>query len=85
MDYDDLKREVLEKEISANIKSILTLSLALRVAAKFSNGVAVSEGKGLRGERVQGTFNICYWVRIEGLSEQWVVRLPLWECYQWTR
>ena len=77
MDYDDLRRAKLKTEVSANIESILTLSLALRVAAKFSNGAAVTEGEGLLGKTVKGTFNICYWVRIEGLSDQWVVRFPL--------
>lgn len=77
MDYDDLRREKLQREVAANIESILTLSLALRVAAKFSNGAPVTEGEGLLGKTAKGTFNICYWVRIEGLSEQWVVRFPL--------
>ena len=60
MDYDDLRRAKLKTEVSANIESILTPSLALRVAAKFSNGAAVTEGEGLLGKTVKETFNICY-------------------------
>jgi hypothetical protein len=77
MDYDDLRRAKLTSEVSANIESSLTLSLALRAAARFSEGAVVTEGEGLLGKTAKGTFNICYWVRVEGLPEQWVVRFPL--------
>lgn len=68
---------MLTDEVSANIESTLTLSLALRTAAKFSNGAAVTEGEGKLGKTFKGSFNICYWVQVEGLSELWVVRFPL--------
>ena len=77
MDHDVLRREKLMNEVSANIESTLTISLALKVAAKFSNGAAVMEGKGQLGKSYRGTFNICYWVQVEGLSKLWVVRFPL--------
>ena len=77
MDHDVLRREKLTNEVSANIESTLTISLALKVAAKFSNGAAVMEGKGQLGKSYRGTFNICYWVQVEGLSKLLVVRFPL--------
>src|SRR5437762_14111281 len=77
MDYDDLRRAKLTDEVSANINTTLTLSLALKAAKKFSNGAAIAEGEGLLGKTAQGTFNIYYWLRVEGLSKQWVVRFPL--------
>lgn len=77
MDYDDLRRAKLADEVSANIESVVTPSLAIRAAVNFSNGASVSAGEGFRGNPVKGTFNICYWVRVEGLSNQWVVRFPL--------
>ena len=72
-----LRREKLTNEVSANIESTLTISLALKAAAKFSEGAAITEGKGQLGKSYRGTFNICYWVQVEGLSKLWVVRFPL--------
>lgn len=77
MDYDDIRRAKITEEVSAQIESILTISLAFKAAAKFSNGASITEGEGLLGKSKRGTFNICYWVRVEGSAEQWVVRFPL--------
>jgi Phosphotransferase enzyme family len=77
MDFDDLRREKITTQVTANLESTLTLSLALKAASRLSNGAAVSEGSGLLGCSSKGSFNICYWVRVEGLSKQWVVRFPL--------
>jgi hypothetical protein len=74
---DDLQQAKFMNRVDANIESTLTLSLALRAAAKFSKGSAITEGEGLLGKTAKGTFNICYWVQVEGLSDQWVVRFPL--------
>src|SRR5206468_2077404 len=70
-------RVEIKKTISANLASTLTLSLALKVARKFSNGAVVKEGQGWIDKKWQGTFNVCYWVAVEGQSQQWVVRFPL--------
>ena len=50
MDYDDLRRAKVTNEVSAKIESFLTLSLAFKAAAKFSNEAAITEGEGLLGE-----------------------------------
>jgi hypothetical protein len=57
MDYDDLKRAKLKNEVSANIESILTFSLAFKAATKFSNEAAITEGEGLLGN---GFLNYCH-------------------------
>jgi hypothetical protein len=74
---DDSQQAKFMNRVDANIESTLTLSLALRAAAKFSKGSAITEGEGLLGKTAKGTFNICHWVQVEGLSDQWVVRFPL--------
>ena len=66
MDHDDLRRAKLTEQVSANIGTTLTLSLAIKAAYKFSNGATIAEGEGLLGKTMQGSFNICYWLRVEG-------------------
>ena len=79
MDHDVLRRAAIEKEVSRYLESTLTLSLALKAASKFSQGAECREGKGsvLRTTSLKGTFNICFWVQVEGLDVQWVVRFPI--------
>ena len=43
MDYDDLRQEKITREVSTNIESTLTLSLAIRATTKFSEGAVVTE------------------------------------------
>jgi len=55
---------------------------ALSAAKRFSKGksCAMGQGTGVDGSRepeIGGTFNHCYWVRVEGVCQEWVVRFPL--------
>ena len=78
MDHDVLRRVNAEKEVSHHLQSTLSLSLALKAASKFSHGADCREGAGSFDRKIiRGTFNICYWVQVEGLDVQWVVRFPL--------
>src|SRR5271154_4020977 len=62
---------------STFIEPTRDLSLAIKVAARFSNGAAISEGSNfIKKSTLRGSFNVCYWVRLDGLSIQWVVRFP---------
>ena len=76
MDHDVLRRTAIQKAVSNQIQSVLTSSLALSVAAKFSGGAKCQKAEGPYGHTKKGTFNICYWVQVEG-NEKWVVRFPL--------
>src|SRR5271154_5494239 len=76
MDHDVLRRQSIERDVSAQIQSTLTPSLALKVAAKFSDGAKCCEGAGPHGPTFRGTFNISYWIEVDG-HEEWVVRFPL--------
>jgi len=76
MDHDILRRTAIQKAVSDQIHSVLTSSLALTVAAKFSGGSKCRKSEGPYGHTKRGTFNICYWVQVEG-NEKWVVRFPL--------
>lgn len=60
----------------------LSWETALAAARKFSNGRPCAAGEGAgsglqRVPEVQGGYNLCFWVQVEGESQQWVVRFPL--------
>ena len=44
MNFNDLRRVEIKKIISVNLKSTLTLSLALKITHKFSNEIVIMEG-----------------------------------------
>ena len=78
--------EILRKQSAARVAQykleILGWETALSAAKKFSNGkvCSIGQGSGLglsRQPQVQGTFNLCFWIQVEGESRQWVVRFPL--------
>ena len=77
--------EILREESNARVdqfKRDVSWKTALRAAETFSNGRNCSNGRGIRmgnviNSKVQGTFNLCYWVQVEGESTEWVVRFPI--------
>jgi hypothetical protein len=81
-----MHNEILRRKSSIRVEQYKAAALgwetALRVAEAFSEGRRCIRGPGtglhhsLKSE-VQGTFHVCYWVRVEGISAQWVVRFPL--------
>jgi aminoglycoside phosphotransferase (APT) family kinase protein len=81
-----LRNEILRRQSTTLIeqykREVLGWDTALSAAKKFSKGKACSmgQGTGVEGSRVPeigGTYNLCYWVRVEGVSGEWVVRFPL--------
>ena len=82
MDHDTWRCEAIQKAVQNNIEMTLTHSRALHLAAKFSNGAACTEGAGNGGPSVRGSFNICYWVQVEG-EGLWVVRFSLIGMLPW--
>ena len=66
------------------IVSQLTWENALSAPSLFSEGRVVQKGSGSKGEsksfpaepRREGSFNICYWVNVDGMDTQWIVRFP---------
>jgi hypothetical protein len=84
MDFDSIHRGQQEIVIEASKGTRITWESALRAASRFAEGRACSPGKGSEGEtanypaesRREGSFNVCFWIGIEGLDTQWVVRFP---------
>jgi Phosphotransferase enzyme family len=76
-----LRRESAERVERYKLES-LGWEMALSAARKLSNGKPCVAGEGsgtglARQPQVQGAFNCCFWVQVEGESQQWVVRFPL--------
>jgi hypothetical protein len=84
MDFDDIRRKKEKCILEVSNANRLTWETALSAVSRFSEGRACSKGKGTKQEsenfppesRREGSFNICYWVNIEGIDTQWVVRFP---------
>lgn len=84
MDFDDILREKEETILQSSEANQHTWENALLAASRFSAGRLCSKGKGTKSEgksfpsepRRDGSFNICYWVSVEGADTQWVVRFP---------
>jgi len=84
MDFDSIHRVQQEIVIEASKGTRITWESALRAASLFTKGRACSRGKGSKGEaenypaesRREGSFNICFWISIEGSDTQWVVQFP---------
>ena len=61
-----------------------TWDQAIAAASRFSEGRACTVGIGPKGEPSksgpestrEGSFNICYWVKVDGNQTEWVVRFP---------
>jgi len=84
MDHNQLVRAQIQKKVDSSLEHAITWTAALNVASRFSNGARCLEGKGIGtgigkgiGPTARGSFNICYWVRVEGHPCEWVVRFPL--------
>jgi hypothetical protein len=79
MDQDKLVRAQIQKTVESFLEHTITWVAALNAASKFSNGARCLEGKGIAkwGGRKRGSFNMCYWVNVEGQHCEWVVRFPL--------
>jgi hypothetical protein len=83
MDFDDIHRKTVDAKVGASRAARLTSENALIAASRFSGGQACSNGEGQGESRNfpaepcrEGSFNICYWVRVDGMDAQWVVRFP---------
>jgi Phosphotransferase enzyme family len=84
MDFDDIHRRRGDIILEDSKVNRITWDSALLAASSFSGGRACSSGKGSKGEsksfpaepRREGSFNICYWVAVEGTDTQWIVRFP---------
>src|ERR1700738_1442809 len=84
MDFDNLHRVQQDIVVEASKGTRITWESALRAASRFTEGRACLPGKGSEGEaaiypvesRKEGSFNICFWVSIEGSDTRWVVRFP---------
>lgn len=80
--HDKILRRESEDCVQQYKFEYLGWETALSAARKFSNGrlcvAGEGAGKGLaRQPQVQGSFNCCFWVQVEGEPQQWVVRFPL--------
>lgn len=79
MDFDEIRRKTERTDANG-----ATWEHALAAASRFSGGRPCSRGKGTKPEsensrtesRREGSFNVCYWVNVEGMDTQWVVRFP---------
>src|SRR5277367_1309063 len=82
MPHNDILRGQSTIRVEQYKSEALGWKTALLAAKRFSGGrhCVMGQGTGLGGSRtpeIQGTFNICYWVQVDGLSSEWVVRFPL--------
>lgn len=79
MDHDRLVRAQIQKNVDSFLEHTITWTAALNAASRFSNGGRCLKGKGIAkgGSRKRGSFNMCYWVNVEGQPSEWVVRFPL--------
>src|SRR5271170_7976771 len=85
MDFDDIRRKKEKSDVDAsNAVNGLTWAIALSAATRFSGGRACTKAPGTKPEsknlqpeaRREGSFNVCFWVNVEGRERQWVVRFP---------
>jgi aminoglycoside phosphotransferase (APT) family kinase protein len=82
MPYNDLLRKRSEALVDQYKRNHLGWQTALLAGKKFSAGRVCSQGEGTGLDRskqveIEGGFNLCYWIQVEGESGQWVVRFPL--------
>src|SRR5947207_1941285 len=80
--FDELLRRESADHVERYKLECLGWETALSAARRFSNGrlCVAGEGAGMglaRQPQVQGAFNCCFWVQVEGEPQQWVVRFPL--------
>jgi len=79
---NELLRLQAESRVEQHQRETLGWDTAFRAAKRFSDGKPCCKGEGA-GHRTkiyteeEGTFNKCYWIQVEGLDKQWVVRFPL--------
>jgi hypothetical protein len=84
MDYDDIHRERQRLLVATFKDNDATWEKAMIAASLFSDGKPCREGKGAGGEAApfprepqrDGSFNICYWIKVDGIDAEWVVRFP---------
>ena len=84
MDFDETHRSQQATLIELSKTTIFTWESALLAASRFSQGRTCSPGTGSKGEsksfpaesQREGSFNICFWIKVEGSNIQWVVRFP---------
>ena len=84
MDFDLIYRERQQELVAAFKATDATWEKAMMAASLFSNGKTCIKGKGAGGEAASfprepqrdGSFNICYWVKVDGVDTEWVVRFP---------
>lgn len=79
---NELLRPQAESRMEQHEREFLGWEIAFRAAERFSGGKPCCKGQGTGHVKaiyteVRGTFNKCYWIQVEGLDKQWVVRFPL--------
>lgn len=78
MEHDEILRGQSKARVKQYQNDVLGWTAALEAARRFSDGRQCSRGIGTglkREAEITGTFNVCYWVDVEGT--EWVVRFPL--------
>jgi hypothetical protein len=84
MDFDEFRRKKEKIGVDATAANGLTWENALAAASRFSGGRTCSKEQGTKPESKnfqpeawrEGSFNVCFWVNVEGVDQQWVVRFP---------
>lgn len=84
MDFDDIHRKRQQELVEAFKDNDATWEKAIMAASLFSGGRTCMKGRGAGGEAARfprepqrdGSFNICYWVKVDGIDTEWVVRFP---------
>ena len=82
MDFDEFRRKKEKISVDATAANGLTWENALAAASRFSGRRTCSKGQGTKPESKnfqpeawrEGSFNVCFWVNVEGVEQQWVVR-----------
>ena len=84
MDFDRIHRASQEELVTAFKDNDATWESAFKAASFYSSGRACIKGNGGGGESARfhrepqrdGSFNICYWIKVAGEEREWVVRFP---------
>ena len=78
-DNDILRREQDER-VGRYKQDVLGWNTMFGVAKRFSSGKPCRKGRGTGldddNRLPEGSYNVCYWVQVEGIQGEWVVHFP---------
>jgi hypothetical protein len=78
-DFDAMSRAAEKSAVNTFTEYQATWEQAISAASQFSEARAYMERIGSKREdsnKIEGSFNICFWIKVEGKDTEWVVRFP---------